>query len=96
ALKTNRESGLVVWQYPPASRKIPGTEKVAVLVESNDDDNIVMADLVGLNMRTALAVLNYQGIAFELEGCGVVKKQFPEMGTKISKKTKCRLVCGNG
>jgi len=96
ALKTNRESGLVVWQYPPASRKIPGTEKVAVLVESNDDDNIVMADLVGLNMRTALAVLNYQGIAFELEGCGVVKKQFPKMGTKISKKTKCRLVCGNG
>lgn len=95
-LKTNRESGLVVWQYPPANRKIPGTEKVAVLVNSSENDNIVMADLVGLNMRTALALLNFQGVNFELEGCGVVKKQFPKVGAKISKKTKCRLVCGNG
>ena len=95
-LKTNRESGLVIWQYPPANRNIPGAEKVAVLVESSEDDNIVMADLVGLNMRTALAVLNYQGLDFELEGCGVVKKQFPKVGARISKTTKCRVVCGNG
>ena len=65
-------------------------------MESSEDDNIVMADLIGLNMRTALAVLNYQGFAFEFEGCGIVKKQFPRMGAKISKTTKCRLVCGNG
>ena len=67
-----------------------------MLVESSEDDNIVMADLVGLNMRTALAVLNYQGLDFELEGCGVVKKQFPKVGARISKTTKCRVVCGNG
>ncbi len=95
-LKTNRESGLVVWQYPPANRKIPGSEKIAVLVNSSEDDSIVMADLVGLNMRTALALLNYQGIDFEFEGCGIVRKQFPKVGEKLSETTKCRLVCGDG
>ncbi len=94
-LKTNREDGLVVWQYPPASRHIPGTEKVAVLVAGREETGRIMVDLIGLNIRTALAVLNQQGVKFEFEGSGTVKKQFPKVGTKIGATTKCRLVCSS-
>ncbi len=92
-LKANRNSGLVVWQYPPAGRLIPGGEQVAVLVESPDESGQVMGDLTGLNMRTALAMLNYQGIKFEIQGNGIVREQYPECGTKLDKDTLCRLVC---
>ena len=95
-LKSNRDKGLVIWQYPSASRKIPGNEKIAVLVESNEDDSTIMPDLIGLKMRTALAVLNYQGINFKIEGSGIVKQQFPKPGTKISESSMCRIVCGKG
>lgn len=92
----NRDSGMVVWQYPPAHRKISGKTKVALLVDDLNDKKMKMADLVGTSLRTALSVLNYQGLQFEVVGKGRVLRQFPKPGCSISKSSYCRIVCGNG
>jgi len=95
-LGSNGDRGMVIWQYPPAHREVPGKTKVAILVSDEADSDLKMADLVGMNLRTALSVLHYQGVRFDVVGSGRVKRQFPEPGTSIGKTSQCRLVCGNG
>ena len=92
SLTANYTTGIVVWQYPPEGRKIPGGEKIAVLVQ-NENRTDSMVSLKGMKLRTALAVLNHQGLEAEIEGTGKVVKQFPKPGTKIAPGNKCRLVC---
>lgn len=95
-LVSDRSEGVVVWQFPPEGRRIPGAETVAVVVQNDDGNNekVTMIDMSGLQMRTAIAVLNYQGLKFEIDGYGKVKKQFPSAGALVGKKARCRLVCG--
>jgi len=95
-LGSNSDRGLVIWQYPPAHRKVPGETKVAILVSEDNTGSLQMADLVGMNLRTALSVLDYQGVRYEIVGKGQVLRQFPNAGESISKSSQCRLVCGNG
>jgi len=92
-LISDRDEGVVVWQYPPEGRRIPGQETVAVIIQG-EEEKATMLDLSGFQMRTAIAVLNYQGLKFEIEGRGKIKKQFPKAGEKLRKNTCCRLVCG--
>ncbi len=92
-LSTDRDEGIIEWQYPPSSRQYVGDGRVAVLVA---DSSATMADLTGLNLRTALSVLTQQGLAFEIVGSGFVKRQYPRAGTAVNKQTRCRLVCGVG
>lgn len=89
----DRSEGVVAWQFPPEGRRLPGTETVAVVVQS-DDEKATMLDLSGLKMRSAVAVLNYQGLKFEIEGRGRVKKQYPSAGVALDKNARCRLLCG--
>jgi len=93
-LVADREEGVVMWQFPPEGRRIPGNETIAVIIQS-EDEQMKMLDLSGLQMRTAVAVLNYQGLMFEVEGHGKVKKQFPKAGTELKRNGYCRLVCGS-
>jgi beta-lactam-binding protein with PASTA domain len=94
-LVSDRAEGVVVWQFPPEGRRIPGNETVAVVVQSDDEsEKVTMIDMSGLQIRTAIAVLNYQGLKFEIDGYGKVKKQFPSAGALVGKKARCRLVCG--
>jgi cell division protein FtsI (penicillin-binding protein 3) len=96
SLGSNDSTGVIVWQYPPAHRRLPGTAKIAVLVDNSENSKQRMTDMVGMNLRTALSVLNYQGLLFEIVGNGIVKKQFPAFGSTVSDKSKCRLVCDHG
>ena len=41
----------------------------------------------------ALAVLEYQGIEYSIEGNGRVVGQYPAAGTDLTGNTKCRIVC---
>lgn len=95
-LGSNRDRGMVIWQYPPAHREVPGETKVAVLVSDETESGLRMVDLVGMNLRTALSVLSYQGVRFDIVGKGRVLRQYPVPGTSIGKTSQCRLVCGNG
>ncbi len=88
----DKPAGTVSWQYPPEGRKIREGEKVAVILNGNDSA-LTMPDLVGMKIRTAIAVLSYCGMKFEIQGCGIVKKQFPLPGEAMHENTRCRLVC---
>lgn len=94
ALTANDTSGIIVWQYPPEGRKIPGGETIAVIVQ-NENKSDSMVSLKGMKIRTALAVLNHQGLIAEIEGTGKVMKQYPSPGTPVEPGKKCRLVCGS-
>ncbi len=93
---SDREEGLVIWQYPPDGRKMPGTETIALGVRATEEDTPRMFDFEGMKLRTALAVLGYLGVEYEIVGCGKVQRQFPKAGENVSSRSKCRLVCGNG
>ncbi|UCD93630.1 MAG: PASTA domain-containing protein [Candidatus Zixiibacteriota bacterium] len=94
-LVADSSEGVVVWQYPPEGRRVPGSEKVAVLVDTESDQTVTMLNLVGMKLRTAAAVLDYQGLEFKVVGCGVVKKQSPSAGAMLNRNAACRLVCGS-
>jgi cell division protein FtsI/penicillin-binding protein 2 len=91
-LAANCEDGIVDWQYPPEGRRWPGKDIMAVLVKDTLATESTMIDLKGMKIRTAMAVLREQGIGFEISGAGIVKKQYPKAGTRMSKKTTCRLI----
>ncbi len=95
-INANREKGVVVWQYPPEGRRIPGEEIVAVAVQSEaDEDGIILFDMTGMEMRTAMAVLDYQGVDVKINGTGRVKKQFPKAGVTLKKNLSCTLRCSS-
>jgi len=94
-LNANRAEGVVVWQYPPEGRRIPGEEIVAVVVRFDEDDSVTLFDMTGMQIRTAVAVLDYQGVDFKIKGTGKVKKQFPQAGTVLKKNLFCNLRCSN-
>ncbi len=91
-IKANLDSGMIVWQYPPEGRKIPGNEVVALMIVDTTTQKARMFDLKGMKIRTAIAVLNKQGLNFEIDGIGKVRKQFPRPGAKVGKSAVCRLV----
>lgn len=94
-LVSNLAEGQIIWQYPPAGRKALGNSRVVVAVQNDSADVVVMADFRKINLRAAIAMLDFQDIEFEVEGSGVVQSQEPPPGTVIDKYSKCRLVCGN-
>jgi cell division protein FtsI/penicillin-binding protein 2 len=91
----NSEKGIIVWQYPPAGKKVPGNNKIAVVIKDDSLSMPILSNLTGLNVRTAMAMLDYHGIVFEIEGSGIVQNQEPPPGTIIDSVIKCRLICSN-
>jgi cell division protein FtsI/penicillin-binding protein 2 len=94
-LVADSSEGIVVWQYPPEGRRVPGSDKVAAVVDADDSRTVTMLNLVGMKLRTAAAVLDYQGLEFKVVGSGVVKKQSPSAGAVLRRNADCRLVCGS-
>ena len=89
----NCSTGAIEWQYPPRGRKIPGGENVAVVVQGSDDKTVMLPDFSGMKIRTAMAVLDYAGMDYELAGNGIIVGQIPSAGTILAKGSTCRLVC---
>lgn len=93
-LRGTADEGTVVWQFPPADRILFETDEVLVMVASpNKKDGFVMADLTGLTVRKAAALLNYLRINYTIEGNGRVVNQSVRPGENINDKTSCRLKC---
>jgi cell division protein FtsI (penicillin-binding protein 3) len=95
-LVMNATRGVITWQFPPAGRKIAGGGKVAVGVECHDADSLVMADLTGLNLRTAVSFLDFLGYEYDIEGDGMVVRHEPPPGEILSDSTRFLLICGKG
>jgi cell division protein FtsI/penicillin-binding protein 2 len=95
-LVCNAPHGIIAWQYPISGRKTPGSGKVVALVAESELDSLAMVDLTGLNLRTAISLLNFQGLDFEIEGSGIVDSQIPHPGATVDKEAKCRLICRRG
>jgi cell division protein FtsI/penicillin-binding protein 2 len=95
SLATNDTSGLVIWQYPPEGRRIPGSDIVAIIAQRDDNSPMTMLDFSGMKVRTAMAVLDYQDIDFEIVGDGMVIRQYPPPGALLDMSGRCRLVCGS-
>ncbi len=92
-LHSNAEEGNVVWQFPPADRLVFEGDEVLVAVEPEEKSTTFMADLKGLSIRQASAILQLAGIKFRVNGCGLVVKQSVRPGTEVSNKTVCQLTC---
>ncbi|MFH2049170.1 MAG: penicillin-binding transpeptidase domain-containing protein [bacterium] len=92
----NADSGMVVWQYPPADRLIFKNDMVLVAVKVNDEAKQKMPDLRGLSVRQATAFLSYTGIKSRIKGSGRVIKQSILPGETVNNNTECWLECKSG
>jgi len=90
------DSGIVVWQYPPADRLIFKGDVVLVAVKADEMAEQKMPDLRGLSIRQASAFLTHAGIKSRVHGCGRVIKQSVLPGEIVNKKTECWLECKSG
>lgn len=91
--RCNADSGIVVWQFPPAGRLALAGEEMLLAIGNAIEPGPVMADLKGLSMRKAMAFLNWAGVPFEVSGRGNVRSQSISAGENLSQDVTCRLVC---
>jgi cell division protein FtsI/penicillin-binding protein 2 len=92
-LVSNNSEGVVVWQYPPQGRRIPGGETVVVDARNSEERPARMIDLRGMKMRTAVAWLEHQRMDFRIKGNGVIRSQKPAPGELVNDKSGCFLAC---
>ena len=90
------DSGMVVWQYPPADRLIFKGDIVLVAVGINNETEQKMPDLRGLSIRQASAFMTHAGIKSRIKGRGRVIKQSILPGETVNNKTECWLECKSG
>jgi len=94
-LRSTASEGTVVWQFPPADRVLFDTDEILLAVV-NERDKPSMADLVGLTVRKAAALLNFNGIKYTIRGNGRVVKQSIKPGETVTDNCVCRLTCRPG
>lgn len=92
-LRSNADSGFVLWQFPAADRMIVRNDDVLVAVSSDKMDSTCMVDLIGLSIREASAWLDHLGVMFTIEGRGCVVKQSIRPGKVLENGQTCRLKC---
>jgi len=87
------DSGFVAWQFPAPNRLLFEGDDILIATKPSDSTRGKMADLTGLTMRQALALLDYWGIDARIEGRGRVVKQSIKPGSKLEGKSVCKLKC---
>lgn len=92
-LRSNADSGFVLWQFPAADRMIVRDDDVLVAVSSENEATPCMVDLVGLSIREASAWLDHLGVMFTIKGRGRVVKQSIRPGAVLKNDQTCRLMC---
>lgn len=81
-------------QEPSAYTPLEGDEKVRLFTEAaGDPRRALMPRLTGLTLKEALQVLSTWNIPVEVEGSGVVVRQWPGAGQRMQQNTKVKLVC---
>lgn len=95
-IRTTGAEGVVTWQFPPADRLIFQGDEIIVSLNHEPDSIKMLPDLRGMPVRSASAYLHYLGLAFRVEGTGLVVKQFPLAGEMLNRANLCRLMCQPG
>ncbi len=54
---------------------------------------VVMPDLKGKSMRSALEIVSGLGLKLKVKGAGLVRKQYPKAGKPIKKGDSCTIIC---
>ncbi len=88
--------GIVVDQHPPAgSREVRSTsiKLIASNKKSDDEETIVVPDLRGLSVRSALNRLLVEGLSLDITGSGVVVQQSITPGERVQPGTIVRVQC---
>jgi len=86
------EGDLVVRQDPPAYTDLTDITEVQLWTERvNADAN--MPKLTGLSLKEALQILGQWNVPVSVEGNGVVKKQTPSAGSRMTVDTEVLLSC---
>ncbi len=92
-LRTTKDSGTVLWQYPSPDRLLFENDEILIAVAEMTEDPIIMPDLRGLSIRQASAFLHFAGIKERVQGSGLVRRQSIAPGKIITKNNECRLEC---
>lgn len=92
-LRSNNDSGMVVWQFPSADRLIFKSDEILVAVKNPSEKYLKMADLTGFSIRKGLAFLKLASLKFTINGSGRVVKQSIRAGEFIKPQAICRLKC---
>lgn len=92
-VRSNSDSGIVVWQYPEAERLIFENDEIILAVKEVDQKNLKMVDLKGLSIREASAFLELTGINFKIDGNGKVYKQSIKPGQMLTENSVCQIEC---
>ncbi len=95
-LRTSAAEGTVEWQYPPPDRLLLAGDEMLAAVRSATSEDLAMADLRGLSIRTASAFLHHARIKFAIQGNGRVVRQSIRPGVIVREGTVCQLECRPG
>lgn len=92
-VRSTASEGTVVWQYPPADKKIPAGDEILTAVSSPADSTLRMPDMLGLSIKKVSAFLNFAGVHFYIKGSGRVVRQSIPPGELITASTPCVVEC---
>ena len=96
-IKISGQGEYVVGQSPVPGEMIK--KKTIVNLTVNNElkykENVIIPDLKGMNIRTALNLLAANNLKFEIEGTGQVISQTPKANAKAQLNTVVKLICGN-
>ena len=88
------DGDVVYRQEPAAYSEVTSNTKVKLYTENGErQEPALMPRLTGLTLKEALQVMAAWDVSVEVEGSGVVVKQQPGAGKKISERVKVKLVC---
>ena len=88
---------IIIRQNPAANSEIRDYAKVALYTDSLDNE-IIMPNCIGINIRDAINMLQQRNItpSYVGEGIGKVKKQYPTVGTVWDDNLPCSLFVEEG
>ena len=92
-LRTNRDEGRIIWQYPQPDRLLFAGDEVIVVTQELASEEVRMIDLKGLSIREASAFADFANIKLEITGQGLVVKQSIRPGTAVTDRATCKLAC---
>lgn len=92
-LHSSAAEGTVVWQFPPASRRVLSGDRVLVVSRNDSTGALAMPDLTGLPLPSVAAFLQFSGITYSIKGTGRVVAQSIRAGAVLNRDSICQVQC---
>jgi len=86
---------IIMYQAPKAGAKIDSKRMLTAYFDNNSENQRVVPDCKGKDLRDAVNLVNLNGLTPYIIGFGKVKKQFPEVGTMMRAAEACTLICAS-